>query len=126
MNYLEIAQFVASAVFLTIAAIHFLVWLRAHRELMHLLFAVTATAAAANAIAEAFVYRANSIEAMSFALQYYVTTSGFWAIATTSFIVSYAHLRRIEKYIATIITAVLLIAVAINWFSPSSFLYREA
>lgn len=45
MNYLEIAQFMAFAVFLTIAVIHLLVGLRAHREISHLLFAVTAAAA---------------------------------------------------------------------------------
>lgn len=65
MNYLEIAQYMAFAVFLTIAVIHLLVWLRAHREITHLLIAITAAAAGANAIAEAYMYRADSIGVMS-------------------------------------------------------------
>ena len=69
MNFLEIAQYMACAVFLTIALIHWLVWLRAHREIVHLLFALTSAAAGANAIAEAVMYRADSIDAMSSALR---------------------------------------------------------
>jgi hypothetical protein len=90
MKYLELAQYIAFAVFLTIAVIHLLVWLRAHRGVAHLLFAVTAAVAGANSIAEAHMYRADSIDSMSHALRWYVATSGCWAIAAVCFIASYA------------------------------------
>ena len=88
MNYLAIAQYMASAVFLTIALIHGLVWQRAHREITHLLFALAAVAAGANAIAEANMYQAVSIAEMSAALKWYVATSGCWAIAAVFLITS--------------------------------------
>ncbi len=125
MNYLAIAQYMAFAVFLTIALIHWLIWYRAHREISHLLFALTAAAAGANAIAEANMYRADSINAMSSALRWYVTTSGCWAIAAVVFIASYAPMTRIGKYAAAVIVGVCLIALVNNFFSPASFLYTE-
>ncbi len=125
MNYLEIAQYMAFAVCLTIAVIHLLVWLRAHRKITHLLFAVTAAAAGVNAIAEAFMYRADSIDVMSDALRWYVATSGCWAIAAVCFIASYAPVGRLGKYVATVIVATFATAMVINHFSPASFLYTE-
>jgi signal transduction histidine kinase len=125
MNYLAIAQYMAFAVFLTIALIHWLVWYRAQRETSHLLFALTAAAAGANAIAEANMYRADSIDAMSSALRWYVATSGCWAIAAVCFILSYAPLGRLGKYVAAVIVSVCLGAMTINLLSPASFLYTE-
>lgn len=125
MKYLELAQYMAFAMFLTIAVIHLLVWLRAHREITHLLFAMAAAAAGANAIAEACMYRAESIDTMSYALRWYVMTSGCWAIASVGFIASYAPVGRIGKYVATLIVAAFLTAMVSNFFSPASFLYTE-
>ena len=125
MNYLEIGQYMACAVFLTIAVIHVLVWLRAHRETTHLLFALASTAAGANAIAEAVMYRADSIDLMSSALRWYVATSGCWAVATVCFITSYTSIGRIGRYVAATIVTACLIAMVLNVFSPASFLYTE-
>jgi len=125
MNYVEIAQYMAFAVFLTIAVIHLLVWLRAHREITHLLFAITAACAGVNAIAEARMYRADSVDVMSYALRWYVATSGCWAIAAVCFIASYAPAGRIGKYVATLIVAAFVTAMVVNGFSPASFLYTE-
>ena len=72
----------AAAAFLALALVHLLVWFRVHSEIKHLLFAVTLGSAAANAIAEANMYRSESIETMAEALRWYVTTSGLWALAT--------------------------------------------
>ena len=125
MNYLEIGQYMACAVFLTIAVIHVLVWLRAHLEISHLLFALASAAAGANAIAEAVMYRADSIDVMSSALRWYVATSGFWAIAVVCFIASYAPITNFGKYLATAIVGVSAMAIVSNFFSPASFLYTE-
>lgn len=125
MTYLAIAQFMAAAAFLTIAAIHLLIWLRARQETNHLLFAMTSAAAGANAIVEALMYRANSIELMATALRWYVGTSGIWAIATVLFICSYACVGRVGRYLASTIVIVLGGALLINFFSPASYLYTE-
>lgn len=125
MNYLEIAQYMAFAVFLTIALIHWLIWYRAHREITHLLFALTAAAAGANAVAEAAIYHADSIDLMSTALRWYVATSGCWCIATICFIASYARVSRVGKYVTAAIVSVFLAALVINLFSPASYLYTE-
>ena len=82
VSYLTIAQCMAAAAFLAMAVVHLLVWSRVRSEINHLLFAITLTAAAANALAEANMYRSDSIGTMAVALRWYVTTSGLWAIAT--------------------------------------------
>ncbi|TWT81405.1 Sensor histidine kinase LiaS [Planctomycetes bacterium CA13] len=125
MNYLEIAQYMAFAVFQTIAVIHLLVWIRAHREITHLLFALTAAAAGINAIAETFMYRAESIDVMSSELRWYVAASGCWAIASVCFITSYASVGKIGKCVATVIVVAFMAAMVVNLFSPASFLYTE-
>lgn len=120
-----IAQCMAAAAFLAIAFVHLLVWSRVRGEINHLLFAVALAAAAANALAEANMYRSNSIAAMAVALRWYVTTSGLWAIATVWFIVAYAHVTRVGRGFALAISFVLMLAMLINIFSPASFLYTE-
>ena len=125
MNYLEIAQNMAAAAFLALALVHLLVWFRVHSEINHLLFGVTLGAAAANSLAEANMYRSDSIETMAAALHWYVTTSGLWAIATIWFIVTYASVGRIGRGFAVLISGVLILAMVVNAFSPASFLYVE-
>ena len=125
MNYLEIAQYMAAAAFLALALVHSLVWFRVHSEINHLLFAVTLGAAAANAIAEANMYRSDSIETMAEALRWYVTTSGLWALATVWFIVAYARAKAIGQVVAVLISGALIVAMLINFRSPASFLYTE-
>lgn len=125
MGYLAIAQYMAAAAFLTIALVHLMVWARVRSALSHLLFAVTATAAGANAIAEENMYRADSIDVMGTALRWYVTTSGIWIIAVVWFIVAYARVGRIGQCFAFAITGVFAVALVINALSPASFLYSE-
>ena len=109
MNYLEIAQYMAAAAFLALAFVHLLVWFRVHSEINHLLFAVTLGSAAANAIAEANMYRSESIGTMAEALRWYVTTSGLWALATVWFIVAYARVKAIGRVVAVLISGALMI-----------------
>ena len=71
------------------------------------------------------MYRADSIDVMSYALRWYVATSGCWAIAAVCFIASYAPAGRIGKYVATLIVAAFVTAMVVNGFSPASFLYTE-
>ncbi len=125
MSYLVIAQCMAAAAFLAMAFIHSLVWSRVRSEVKHLLFAIALAAAAANALAEANMYRSDSIETMSMALRWYVTTSGLWGIATLWFIVVYADVSRGGKSFTAVITGLLILAMIINIFSPASFLYAE-
>ncbi len=65
MSYLTIAQCMAAAAFLAMAVVHLLVWSRVRSEINHLLFAITLAAAAANAMAEANMYRSDSIGTMA-------------------------------------------------------------
>lgn len=125
MGYLAIAQYMGAAVFLTIALLHLTVWFRARSSSSHLLFAMTAAAAGANAIAEENMYRADSVDAMGTALQWYVATSGFWIIAVVWFIAAYTHLGRTGRLLASAITGVFSMALLLNLFSPASFLYTE-
>ena len=125
MSYLVIAQCMAAASFFTVAVVHLFVWLRVRIQRGHFLFATASAAAGANALAEAFMYQAASLDVMSAALRWYVTTSGVWAIAVAWFIVAYAHVGRLGRYIAVGISGVMGVALLINWFSPASFLYTE-
>jgi signal transduction histidine kinase len=115
----------ATAAFLALAVVHLLVWIRVRSEVNHLLFAIGLLAAAANALAEAHMYRSDSIETMAAALRWYVTTSGLWALATIWFIVIYARVGRIGQGLAVLISGALIVAMLINFTSSTSFLYTE-
>jgi len=125
MNYLMIAQYMAAAAFFTLAMTHLLIWVRVRKEVIHLLFAVTAAAAGATALAEASMYRADSIETMCSALQWYVGTSGVWAIATVCFFAAYAEVGRFGWLLTIAIVVVCMAALVINMFSPTSFIFVE-
>lgn len=125
MNLLTIAQCMAASAFLAISVVHLLVWTRVRSEINHLLFAMTLAAAASNALAEANMYRSDSMETMAMALRWYVTTSGLWITATVWFIVAYAQVTRVGRGFAVAISGVLTLAMLMNIFSPASFLYTE-
>ena len=125
MNYMMISQYMAAAAFFTIAMTHLLIWIRVRKEFIHLLFAVTAAAAGANALAEAFMYRADLIETMCSALRWYVVTSGCWAIATVCFFAAYGHVGRIGWLLTIAIVVAVMVALVINVFSPTSFIFVE-
>ena len=125
MSYLTTAQCMAAAAFLAVSVVHLLVWVRVRREVNHLLFATTLIAAAANALAEANMYRSGTLATMGPALRWYVTTSGLWAIATVWFVVAYARVSRLGRGCAVAISGVVTMALVINILSPASFLYTE-
>jgi signal transduction histidine kinase len=125
VSYLTIAQCMAAAAFLAMAFVHLLVWFRVRSEINHLLFAVTLSAAAASALAEANMYQSRSIGAMAVALRWYVTTSGLWAISTVTFIAFYTRVSRVGRGFAAAIAAILSLAILLNLFAPASFLYTE-
>ena len=125
MSYLVIAQCMAGAAFIAVAMIHLLVWSRVRSEINHLLFALTAAAAAANAFAEISMYRAGSLEAMAAALRWYVASSGCWAIAMVWFLAAYAQVGRLGRCTAAVISSVVTLALLTNAFSPASFLYTK-
>ena len=125
MEFLIIAQCMSAAAFLTMAFVHSLVWIRVRSEINHFLFAITLASAAANALAEANMYRSDSIATMAVALRWYVTTSGLWAIATIWFMVTYARVTRVGRGFAIAISGLLILAMLMNIYSPASFLYSE-
>ena len=125
MSYLLIAQYMAAAAFLTIAMMHWVVWLRGRQDAIHVLFAMSAACAGFNAMAEAAIYRADSIESMGVALRWYVATSGLWGIFTVLFLMAYAGVGRLGKAVAAIIVMAFAIAMTMNLFSPASYLYTD-
>lgn len=125
MNFLLIAQYMAAASFLTISMTHLVIWVRLRQETLHILFAMSAACAGFNAIAESGMYRAESIDSMSNALRWYVTTSGLWGITTVLFLVGYTKVGRPGKTMAAIVIAAFSVALIINLFSPASYLYTE-
>ena len=76
MNYFVTAQYMAAAAFWSVAMIHALVWLRSRREIVHLLFALTAAAAGAGAVTEAAMYQSMDLDSMAVSLRSYVAASG--------------------------------------------------
>jgi hypothetical protein len=52
MSWITIVWSMASAVCLTLAAIHFAIWLKRRREVAHLLFALSALGAAVSGLIE--------------------------------------------------------------------------
>lgn len=104
---------------------HLLVWSRRPDFLVHLLFALTAMAAGGNAIAEALMYRATCVDAMSTALKWYVAMSGLWVLAFISFFSLYTRIDTVGRWLATGLSAVFLAAWVSNFFMPHSYLYLE-
>lgn len=125
MNYLMIAQYMAAAALFAIAMTHLLIWVRSHKEIIHLIFALTAVSAGANALAEENMYRADSIEDMCTALRWYVATSGCWAVATVCFFAAYSRVSRFGWYLTIAIVFTFVVAIIINLFSPASYLFVE-
>ena len=114
-----------AASFLTVAVMHLLVWSRRPNFGKHLLFALAAAFAGGNAIAEAWIYRAATIEAVLPALRWYAAMSGVWALATIWFIVSYSRLRRLGHCLAILLSIELVVALIVNFVSPTGFIYTE-
>lgn len=125
MSPLSIAQVSAAAACFTVALVHGLVWSRRPRSRAQLLFALTATAAGGNALAELYMYRSSNVESMAVALRWYVGMSGLWLIALIWFIAFYGGVARLGRWLAVILSTVFLIALTINYFAPYSFIYTE-
>lgn len=125
MSALLIAQYMAAAAFFTVAFIHTLVWLKSREVATQLCFALTAVAAGANAIAEASMYGATSLDTMAVALKWYVAMSGIWIIALVWFVVAYTQLGKVGRRVAVVITAIFVAGLVVNLFSTSSFIYTE-
>jgi signal transduction histidine kinase len=89
------------------------------------LFALTALAAGGNAVAEAGMYRAANVDAMSVALKWYVAMAGLWFVATIWFFSLYTRVGTIGRWLAVGLSAVFLAAWVGNFFLPHSFLYSE-
>jgi len=125
MAPLIIAQHMAASAFFTVAFMHLLVWSRRPGFWVHLLFALTALSAGGNAIAEAWVYRATSVDDMSLALKWYVAMAGIWFIAVIWFFSLYSQVGRVGRWLATVLTAVFLAAWVSNLFMTHSYLYTD-
>jgi len=125
MNYFVTAQYMAAAAFWTVALLHSLVWLRVRGEVVHLLFALMAAAAGAGAVTEAAMYQSSDVETMAASLRWYVAASGAIAITALCFISSYAKVGRFGRILAVALIVVFVLAMIVNHFSPSSFLYTE-
>lgn len=125
MDFLLITQSAAAAALFALALTHLLVWIRATVLWGHFLFALAAAAGGANALAEAYMYRADSIDTMCNAVKLYVATSGVWGIATIVLVAYYSKVGRVGRGLTIAIVITFAIALIMNAFSPASFLYTR-
>ena len=114
-----------AAAFFTVALIHLLVWSRMRTGATDICAALTSAAAGANAVAEQAIYSAVDLDAMAWALKWYVATSGIWIIALVWFVVAYTGVRKVGRSLAVGISAIFGGALIVNFYSKSSFLYAN-
>ena len=122
---MTIAQSMAASAFFTLGLLHLFVWLQRRSARVHLWFALAAFAAGANGLAELQMYRSTTVPTMALAVKWYVAMSGLWLLAMFRFIVTYAKVERLGKWLATGLSLVVLTALAFNTVAPCSFLYSE-
>jgi PAS domain S-box-containing protein len=123
--YLLILQYMAAATLLAVGVMHFLVWGRMRDSGTHLLFALTAIGAAANAIAEVQFYGAQFIAEFNTAFKWSNSINGLWLVGLIWFVVLYTRSWPKRGWIPVSLSVLYAAAAIANIFMPYGILYAE-
>jgi PAS domain S-box-containing protein len=125
MSPLTIAQIVTASVLAIVGLIHLFVWAGLRQSKIHLLFAVSALGAGANAIAEIGFYSATTVETFNSAFRWANSFNATWLVAFAWFVVLYARSGSRGRWLAALVTICMLPAAVINAVLPFGSLYTE-
>ena len=125
MNWtsIQIVWPMAASASLTLAAMHFAVWLKDRTAWAHLLFVLAATAAAPMAFFELSMMRAETPEQFSTALRWGHVPLWVLIVTLTGFVLLY--LRAGRPWLAWSVCALRTFALLLNFVTGSSLNYRE-
>lgn len=125
MNPVIIGQFMVAAAFVTVATIHLFIWSRGFRLREHLLFSLTALAAALNSVSLALVYDANSIPEATLMFKWTVAFAGLWVISLAWFVMTFTSADARRRRLAAVITLVFGLGLVANFLLPHGWIFAE-
>ena len=123
MSLLVSAHLVIVGVCLALGLQHAFVWLRRHDQTAHLLIAIAATAAAANALVEVGMYTASTVEQYGAEIRWSVAFIDLFLGALIWFVVVWTGTAR--RWLAVGATGVLVVVLVVNFLSPFSIVYSN-
>ena len=123
--FLTIAKFMAAAACATLALGHLFVWVQRAEKTAHLWFAISAMAAGANPVAEAFLYRAPTVADYNVGFKWANSLSALAFVSLLWFFTSYAETGGRWRGLRVGITAVFVFAAVMNLVLPYGFLFAD-
>ena len=114
-----------AAAFLTVAMVHLFIWARGARLREHLLFSLTAVAAALNSISLTLVYGSDSVAEVALTYKWNVAFAGLWVISLTWFVVSFTAADASRRWVAGAITLVFACGLGANFLLSDGWIFSE-
>lgn len=121
MSPMIAAQLIAAGVCFAVGLQHAFVWLRRPGATAHILVAIAALAAGANALVEIGMYSAATVEQYAASVQWSVAFIDLFIGALIWFIVVWTGTAR--RWLAVVATGVLVAVLVVNFLSPASIVY---
>jgi two-component system sensor kinase FixL len=122
MSWVTILWSMSAAACLTVAGIHFSVWLTARREWGHLLFSLSAVGAAGTAACELLVMRAVTIEGYGAALWW--AQLPLWVLVVSIVWFTRSHLRAGRPWLAWTVTGMRTLVVVLNLLATPNINFK--
>ncbi|PYK66411.1 MAG: hypothetical protein DME45_12635 [Verrucomicrobia bacterium] len=123
MSWITVVWSMASAVCLTLAAIHFAIWLKRRREAAHLLFALSALGAAGTGFIELTMLKATTVSGYVIALRLSYLPLTLLLIAMAWYACKYFGYGR--PLLATVITVTWALVIVVDAFAPFGLNFEE-
>ncbi len=123
MSWITVVWSMASAVCLTLAAIHFAIWLKRRREVAHLLFALSALGAAGRGFIELTMLKATTVSGYVAALRLSYLPLTLLLIAMAWYACKYFGVGR--PILAMVITVTWALVVIVDAFAPYGLNLKE-
>jgi two-component system, LuxR family, sensor kinase FixL len=123
MSWITVVWSMASAVCLTLAAIHFAIWLKRRREVAHLLFALSALGAAGRGFIELIMLKATTVAGYVAAVRLSYLPLTLLLIAMAWYTCKYFGVGR--PILATVITVLWVLVVIVDAFAPFGLNLKE-
>jgi len=123
MSWITIIWSMEAAVCLTLAGIHFTVWLKARRVWGHLFFTFSAVTSAMVAAGELVLMRTESVE--RFGMVMWLTHIPIWVLVVSVVWFTRFHLRAGWPWLGWAATATRTLAMIVNFFSTPNINYKR-
>jgi hypothetical protein len=123
MSWITVVWSMASAVCLTLAAIHFAIWLKRRRDVAHLLFALSALGAGGSGFIELTMLKATTVAGYVAALRLSYLPLTMLLIAMAWYTCKYFGVGR--AILALVITVMWALVIVVDAFAPFGLNLKE-